>query len=166
MACSIKNGFLYQEGQRVQYQESPNHGGPIEPELIVVHYTGDNGTGGLEWLCSRKSKVSAHFWISKQGEIIQLLPCNVRGWHAGASSWDGRGDCNSWSVGIENQGTGDEWPEAQVKANIDVIIALHMAYKIQATVGHEDVAPGRKVDPGPNFPWDKVGAALKEAGIQ
>ena len=162
---SVKNGFLYKDDRRVSYKESPNRGGTIEPELIVVHYTGDNGLGGLEWLCARQSQVSAHFWISKAGVVWQLLPCNVRGWHAGVSSWDGRSDCNSFSIGIENQGIGDNWPEAQVQANIDVIIALHRAYKIQATVGHEDVAPGRKVDPGPNFPWDRVEKALKEAGI-
>jgi N-acetylmuramoyl-L-alanine amidase len=161
----VKNGFLYKDGQRVSYKESPNHGGTIEPELIVVHYTGDNGTGGLQWLTTRGSNVSAHLWIAKTGVVWQLLPFNVRAWHAGVSSWDGRGDCNSWSIGIENQGIGDEWPKVQIQANIDVLIALHRAYPIQATVGHEDVAPGRKVDPGPNFPWDRVTAALKETGI-
>ena len=160
----VKNGFLYKDGKRVSYKESPNHGGTIEPQLIVVHYTGDNGTGGLRWLCSPESQVSAHLWIAKTGIVWQLLPFTVRGWHAGKSEWDGRPDVNNFSIGIENQGIGDEWPEAQIRTNIDVIIALHKAYPIQATVGHEDVAPGRKVDPGPNFPWDQVADAVQEAG--
>jgi len=64
---------------------------------------------------------------------------------------------NSFSIGIENQGVGDEWPEAQVTANRQVVEALMRAYPdIIDVVGHEDVSPGRKVDPGPNFPWDDV----------
>ena len=113
MSFEIKNGFLYKDGQRVSYKESPNHGGTIEPELIVIHYTGDNGTGGLQWLCDQASQVSAHLWIAKTGVVWQLLPFNVCAWHAGRSEWDGRSGCNSFSVGIENQGTGDEWPEKQ-----------------------------------------------------
>jgi N-acetyl-anhydromuramyl-L-alanine amidase AmpD len=86
----------------------------------------------------------------------------VRGWHAGVSEWGGRSDVNSFSIGIENQGLGDEWPEAQIQANINVINALHKAYSITATVGHCDVAPGRKVDPGLNYPWDRVADAIEK----
>lgn len=162
----VKNNRLYKDGLPVSYKESPNHGGVIEPTLIVIHFTGDNGTGGLQWLTQKGSNVSAHLWIAKTGVIWQLLPFNVRAWHAGVSFWDGESDVNSFSIGIENQGLGDEWPEAQVQANIDLIIALHRAYPITATVGHEDVAPGRKVDPGPKYPWERVITELEKAGIK
>ena len=162
MNFSVENHRLLKDGNPVSSKPSPNHGGAIEPELIVMHYTGDNGIGGLQWLTTKGSQVSAHLWIAKTGVVWQLLPFNVRAWHAGRSEWDGKDDCNSWSIGIECQGTGDEWPESQVQAIIGVLIALHKAYPITATVGHEDVAPGRKVDPGPNFPWDRAAEALKE----
>ena len=61
-----------------------------------------------------------------------------------------------FSIGIENVGLGDVWPEAQIQANIDVLDALYAFYRIEDTVGHEDVAPGRKVDPGPRYPWGKI----------
>ncbi len=153
---SIKNHFLYKGDNRVSYKESPNHGGIIKPRIIVVHYTGDNGLGGLQWLTSKGSCVSAHLWIAKTGVVWQLLPLNVKGWHAGVSEYDGESNVNSFSIGIENQGTGDEWPEAQVQANKEVIYALYKEYHIEDCVGHEDVAPGRKVDPGPNYPWDTI----------
>ena len=160
---TIKNHLLFRDSEPVSFKYSPNHGGTIEPEIIVTHYTGDNGTGGLQWLTTKGSNVSAHFWIAKTGVVWQLLPCNVRGWHAGVSEYDGRRDVNSFSIGIENQGCGDEWPEAQVAANIEIILALYRAYSsIIDVVGHEDVAPGRKVDPGPLYPWDRLNKALKE----
>ena len=153
----IRNHFLFKDGVQVEYRPSPNRGGEIVPTLIVIHYTGDNSLeGALSWLCAPQSKVSAHVVISKDGTIYQLLPFNIKGWHAGVSSYEGRSGVNSFSVGIENQGIGDEWPEAQVNANRGLISALYAAYPIEDVVGHEDVAPGRKVDPGPNYPWDKV----------
>jgi N-acetylmuramoyl-L-alanine amidase len=163
MRFSVKNHALLKEGRPVSSKPSPNRGGIIEPELVVIHYTGDNGTGGLQWLTTKGSKVSAHLWISKSGVVWQLLPFNTRGWHAGVSSYDGCSDVNSFSIGIENQGIGDEWPEAQIQTNIDVLIALHKFYSIQATVGHCDVAPDRKVDPGPLYPWDRIADALEKA---
>jgi N-acetylmuramoyl-L-alanine amidase len=166
MNFSVENHMLLKDGNPVSSKPSPNHGGTIKPELIVIHYTGDNGTGGLQWLTTAGSNVSAHLWIAKTGIVWQLLPFNVRAWHAGRSEWDGRQDCNSYSIGIENQGTGDKWPEAQVQAIIGVLVALHRAYPdITGTVGHEDVAPGRKADPGPYFPWAKVYDGLRQAGI-
>lgn len=63
---------------------------------------------------------------------------------------------NDFSIGIENVGLGDEWPDAQIQANIEVLDALYAVYRIEDTVGHEDVAPGRKVDPGPQYPWKRI----------
>jgi AmpD protein len=88
--------------------------------------------------------------------VYQLLPFNLKGWHAGVSSYDGEPNVNEFSIGIENVGTGKSWPEAQVEANRAIILALCNAYNIEDVVGHEDVAPGRKTDPGPLYPWDEV----------
>jgi N-acetylmuramoyl-L-alanine amidase len=155
--CEVKNNLLYVNDRRVEYRESPNRGREISPTLIVIHYTGDNSLdGALSWLCARQSGVSAHLVIAKDGTIYQLLPFNVAGWHAGKSSYNGSGSVNSFSIGIENVGVGDEWPEAQVEANRAVVEALYEVYPIEDVVGHEDVAPGRKFDPGPNYPWGAV----------
>lgn len=162
----VKDHWLYKDGEMVSVKPSPNYGGVITPEMVVIHYTGDNGTGGLQWLTSKGSNVSAHLWIAKTGVIWQVLPFNIRAWHAGVSEYDGRSDCNSWSIGIENQGIGDSWPEAQIQANIGVLVALHKAYQINYVVGHSDVAPGRKVDPGPLYPWERIYAGLADAGIK
>jgi len=155
---TVKNHLLFKNNERVKYKLSPNHSGEITPEIIVIHYTGDNGTGGLNWLVSKGSGVSAHLWIGKDGTVVQLLPFNLKAWHAGVSEYDGRSNVNSFSIGIENQGLGDVWPDAQIQANIGVIRALYRAYGIIDTVGHEDVATpaGRKVDPGPKYPWKKI----------
>jgi N-acetylmuramoyl-L-alanine amidase len=157
---TVKDHLLFKNNKRVSSKNSPNHGGEIEPELIVIHYTGDNGTGGLEWLCNSESGVSAHLWIGKSGEVWQLLPFNIRAWHAGVSSWNGESvgnSVNAFSIGFENQGIGDSWPEKQITANRQIIEALMKFYPdIVDVAGHSDVAPGRKVDPGPKFPWDKV----------
>jgi N-acetylmuramoyl-L-alanine amidase len=154
---TIKNHLLYKNGERVSSKLSPNHGGVITPEIVVIHHTGDNSlNGALNWLCSPQSKVSAHLVIAKTGVVWQLVPFNLRAWHTGQSSYDGRTDVNSFSIGIENVGYGDEWPEAQIQANIEVLDALYAAYRLEDTVGHADVAPGRKVDPGPRYPWKRI----------
>lgn len=162
---SVKDHILYLDNIPVRQRPSPNHSGHISPTLIVIHYTGDNSLqGALSWLCSRESGVSSHLVIAKDGTVYQLIPFNQGAWHAGVSEYDGRKYVNSFSVGIENQGMGDVWPDAQVEANRAVIEALGKAYPIDDIVGHSDVAmpPGRKSDPGPNYPWDKV-STVKEA---
>lgn len=160
---SIKNHRLYRDGKPVDYYPSPNVGRPITPRIVVIHYTGDNGfKGAISWLTASVSGVSAHLVIAKNGEVVQLVPFNVAAWHAGASEYNGEQGVNSFSIGIENVGVGDEWPDAQVEVIRDVLSALSHAYDIEDIVGHEDVAPGRKVDPGPNFPWDKVTAGEAE----
>lgn len=159
---SIKNHRLYLDGKQVNFKSSPNRGGMVKPELVVIHYTGSNSLqSALSWLCTPSAKVSAHLVIAKTGQIWQLLPFNVRAWHAGKSVYAGRGDVNGFSIGIENVGLGDDWPNAQIEANIGVIKALCAAYKIIDLVGHDEVAipDGRKVDPGPQYPWVQVGDA-------
>ena len=157
MKVDIVDNMVVVDGQQVEFHQSPNVGGTLNPTLIVEHYTGDNSlSGAVSWLCAPESQVSAHVVVSKDGTIVQLVPFNVVAWHAGRSSYNGRNFVNSFAIGIENVGVGDEWPDMQVEANRALIAALFKVYPIENVVGHQDVAPGRKSDPGPNFPWDKV----------
>jgi len=139
------------------YKPSPNHSGVIVPRLVVIHYTADNSlSGALSWLCSRQSNVSAHLIIGKRGELYQLVPFNLKAWHAGISSWKGKRYVNGYSIGIENVGKGDEWPEPQIDKLLEVLDAIIENYDIEDIVGHDQVAPGRKFDPGPRFPWHLI----------
>ncbi len=105
-------------------------------------------------------RVSAHCLIRRNGEIIQYVPFNKRAWHAGVSSWQGREQCNDFSVGIELEGT-DEIPYTDNQYNRlgELINALREAYPSispHAVTGHEHIAPGRKTDPGPAFDWQRL----------
>jgi AmpD protein len=102
-------------------------------------------------------RVSAHFLIRRDGNIIQFVSCAQRAWHAGVSRWQGRERCNDFSIGIELEGT-DEAPyeAAQYQRLNELIAALRARYPIAGVVGHSDVAPGRKTDPGPAFLWEKL----------
>lgn len=153
----VREHLLYQDGVPVPFEGSPNVGREITPQLIVIHYTGSNSMqGAVSWLTTPRSQVSAHLVVGKDGSVVQLVLFNVAAWHAGRSEYNGQRGVNSFSIGIENVGVGDEWPEAQVVANREIIKALSKFYNIVDIVGHQDVAPGRKVDPGPNYPWDQV----------
>ena len=153
----VRNHFLFKDGVQVKHVPSPNHGGEISVRIVVIHFTGTPGLSSpLSWLCNRGSGVSAHLLIDLDGTVYQLLPLNVKGWHAGVSSWNGLAGVNGFSIGIENVGVGGPWPDAQVEAIRDVLSAISKVYDIQDIVGHEDVAPGRKFDPGKKFPWDRV----------
>lgn len=158
MKFEVRDNLLYQDGAPVEQHPSPDHGGEITPRLIVIHYTATHGLDSpLGWLTKKDDvPVSAHLIIDKDGTVYQLVPFNVEAWHAGVSEYNGERSVNRFSVGIENVSTGDYWPAAQVEANRAVIEALFAAYPIEDVVGHEDVAPGRKPDPGPRYPWDQV----------
>jgi len=160
MKCEVRDNLLFVEGQPIEYRQAADHGDEMTPDLIVIHYTGDNSLQGAisELTSPRGREVSAHLVIAKNGTVYQLLPFNVVGWHAGQSNYYDQSWVNRFSIGIENVGFGDNWPEAQVEANRAVIEALFNAYPIRDVVGHQDVAPDRKSDPGPNFPWDRVTA--------
>lgn len=104
----------------------------------------------------RGLKVSAHFLIRRDGGIIQFVPCGKRAWHAGASTWHGRSGCNDFSIGVELEGSDHEpFAEPQYAALSRLIRLLRRAYPIRAVVGHADIAPGRKTDPGPCFDWQR-----------
>jgi AmpD protein len=99
-------------------------------------------------------KVSSHFLIRRDGALLQFVPCAKRAWHAGESSWRGRGRCNDFSVGVELEGTDDQpYEAAQYVTLARLTRALARRYGIEDVVGHSDLAPGRKTDPGPAFDW-------------
>ncbi|MDD2833740.1 MAG: 1,6-anhydro-N-acetylmuramyl-L-alanine amidase AmpD [Methylotenera sp.] len=102
-------------------------------------------------------KVSAHFLIRRDGQLIQFVSCLDRAWHAGKSIWQGRERCNDFSVGIELEGSDfDYFESAQYHELNRLIASLKENYPIQAVTGHSDIAPGRKTDPGPFFDWKKI----------
>jgi AmpD protein len=144
-------------------------------ELIVIHnislppgvFDGDAVidlfTNQLDWEAHpyyqgiRGLKVSAHFFIRRDGTLIQFVPCTLRAWHAGASNWQERDCCNDFSIGIELEGTDDlPFTEAQYATLAPLVNLLKQAYPIRAVVGHSDIAPGRKTDPGPHFAWQRI----------
>jgi AmpD protein len=99
-------------------------------------------------------RVSAHFLIGREGALTQFVPCARRAWHAGASSWRGRENCNDFSVGIELEGSDDvPYEDAQYDTLGRLTRALRRRYPIVDLAGHSDIAPGRKTDPGPAFDW-------------
>lgn len=109
----------------------------------------------------RGLKVSAHFLIRRDGEIIQFVACGKRAWHAGVSCWQGRTGCNDFSIGIELEGSDEETFEGrQYAALVRLTRLLKRAYPIRAIVGHADIAPERKTDPGPYFDWKRYIKAL------
>ncbi|TAK84044.1 MAG: 1,6-anhydro-N-acetylmuramyl-L-alanine amidase AmpD [Betaproteobacteria bacterium] len=106
-------------------------------------------------------KVSAHFLIRRDGETLQFVPMERRAWHAGASSWRGRGRCNDFSIGIELEGTDDgPFEDAQYAALARLLARLRERLPLRDIAAHSDVAPGRKRDPGTRFDWRRVLAAL------
>jgi AmpD protein len=107
-------------------------------------------------------KVSAHFLVGREGLITQFVACDRRAWHAGGSMWRGRSACNDFSIGIELEGS-DHVPftDRQYAALARLTRRLKRSYPIRATVGHSDVAPGRKTDPGPCFDWPRYLASSK-----
>jgi len=144
-------------------------------ELIVIHnislppgvFDGDAViqlfTNRLDWEAHpyyqsiRGIQVSAHFFIRRDGSLIQFVPCTLRAWHAGVSSWCQRERCNDFSIGIELEGSDDTpFTEAQYATLIPLLHALKQTYPINSVVGHSDIAPGRKTDPGVCFDWQRL----------
>jgi AmpD protein len=141
-------------------------------DLIVLHsislppgeYGGDAVqqlfTNELDWNAHPYYKsiealeVSSHFYIRRDGQLWQFVDCDHRAWHAGASSWRGRDNCNDYSIGIELEGLeGQTFEPAQYETLADVCAALGQRYPIEHVAGHEHIAPGRKFDPGAGFDW-------------
>ncbi|MGL4996055.1 MAG: 1,6-anhydro-N-acetylmuramyl-L-alanine amidase AmpD [Deefgea sp.] len=108
-------------------------------------------------------RVSAHFLIRRDGEVIQFVSCNQRAWHAGVSSWQGRERCNDFSIGIELEGS-DFVPftAIQYQSLDQLLLAIQARYPIAHVVGHSEIAPERKSDPGPFFAWEKRPQSILE----
>ena len=161
---------------------SPNFGprpGQTAVDLIVLHsislppgqYGGDEVqrlfTNTLDWNAHPYFKaieglaVSAHFYIRRRGELWQFVSCDDRAWHAGASHYRGRGDCNDDSIGIELEGLeGEPFEPAQYEALAALCAAIAQRYPVQHIAGHEHIAPGRKADPGAGFDWRALRQSL------
>lgn len=172
------SGWLVGDLAEVRRVPSPN----FEPrpagmavELLVIHNISlppdQFGGPGVEQLFTNTldpaehpyyaeiqgMKVSAHFFIRRDGSLIQFVSCLDRAWHAGASQWQGRERCNDFSIGIELEGCDSQpFEDAQYATLARLSAALHGAYPLRATVGHSDIAPGRKTDPGPCFDWSRL----------
>ncbi|HWM42999.1 MAG TPA: 1,6-anhydro-N-acetylmuramyl-L-alanine amidase AmpD [Burkholderiales bacterium] len=109
-------------------------------------------------------RVSSHFLVRRDGEIIQFVPVERRAWHAGASAWRGRSRCNDFSVGIELEGSEDEvFADAQYAALAALVGQLRVTLPIRDIAAHSDVAPGRKTDPGAHFDWARLLEALAKS---
>ncbi|MFD3190620.1 N-acetylmuramoyl-L-alanine amidase [Sedimentitalea sp. HM32M-2] len=145
------------------WHPSPNFGirrDGLCPELIVIHYTAmDSAGAALRRLCDADAQVSAHFLIAGDGQVWQMVDETMRAWHAGAGQWQGRGDVNSRSIGIEldNRGT-HPFAQPQMAALEALVTRLMARWRIapQGVIGHSDMAPQRKSDPGPRFDWRRL----------
>jgi AmpD protein len=183
LPTAIVGGWL----AAVRRIESPNHDARPEGEtvsLIVVHAIslppGEfGGTAIVDLFTNRLDpgahpyfaqldglRVSAHFLLRRDGEMTQFVSCERRAWHAGLSLWQGRSRCNDFSVGIELEGDDDHpFDDRQYRRLSDLLVTLRAHYPIQAVVGHSDIAPGRKTDPGPCFDWRRLDATGQWPGV-
>lgn len=176
MPYSVEDGWL--EGvRRVPSENFGDRPQGCEPDLLVIHNIslppGCYGGGAIERFFTncldwdehpyyeeiRDMQVSSHLLVQRDGEVVQFVSCNDRAWHAGASCFMGRDNCNDFSIGIELEGTDEEpYTDAQYQALADVteaLLANFPALDVERITGHSDIAPGRKTDPGPAFDWQR-----------
>lgn len=151
-----------------KWHASPNHnerGDGRRPDMLVLHYTGMNGhDSARDWLCNPASKVSCHYIVDTDGIITQMVPEQRRAWHAGVAIWQGETDINSCSIGIEIDNPGhvetglEDYAGAQMEAVARLSLDICARHKIRKprVLGHSDVAPARKNDPGEHFDWARL----------
>lgn len=148
---------------------SPNHDARAEDiaiDILLLHYTGmPDAEEAVARLCDPASKVSCHYLVHEDGRIVQMVPEDRRAWHAGLSVWEDETDINSHSIGIEIHNPGHEhgysdFPDAQIDAviRLGLDICERRGIPRHRVLGHSDVAPRRKDDPGEKFPWDRLAA--------
>ena len=193
--------LIADDGTPVRYVETPNKGGLMTPEYLIMHYTaGSSAEGSVSWMCNPAAKAAAHLVIGRDGSLTQLAPFNRITWHAGKSEWEGRSGLNGFSIGIELDNAGKlervgsrwisavskraypdddvlvdnhkhdrpgtppigwhEYSEAQLEVAAQVGLLLMEKYALKDVLGHEDIAAGRKADPGPAFPMASFRARL------
>lgn len=152
---------------KIEAHPSPNFNDRKHPiDMLVLHYTGmKTGQEALDRMCDPAAEVSAHYMIWEDGRVMQLVGEDKRAWHAGVSSWKGEQDLNSRSIGIEIVNGGHDWPlpgdtlppypQVQIDSLIRLTHGILDRWNIPQTriVGHSDIAPARKTDPGEHFPW-------------
>ena len=161
---------------------SPNHDerpAGTRITLLVVHSIslppGEFGGDAIEQLFTNRLdpaahpyfreiaglRVSSHFLVRRDGELVQFVPVSRRAWHAGVSSWRGRSRCNDFSIGVELEGTDDgPFTDRQYERLASLIASLKKKLPLRDIAAHSDVAPGRKTDPGARFDWSRLLAAL------
>jgi N-acetylmuramoyl-L-alanine amidase len=168
MATFSPDSFIVAEVTPSANHDARQGSGPVD--MILLHYTGmATAHAAVQRLCSPESKVSAHYVVFENGHIVQCVPETARAWHAGISSWAGETDVNSRSIGIELVNLGHEsgypdFPLRQIAATIALcksILTRRGPFDQSRILGHSDVAPARKQDPGEKFPWD----LLHESGV-
>ncbi|MCV3272996.1 N-acetylmuramoyl-L-alanine amidase [Roseobacter sinensis] len=142
---------------------SPNFGprrDGLRPSIVVLHYTAmSSAEAAIQRLCDPEAQVSAHYVVCRSGAITRLVAEDQRAWHAGEGEWRGQQDINSRSVGIELDNTGDHpFPEPQMAALEGLLQRIMERWDIapENVIGHSDMAPGRKSDPGPRFDWTRL----------
>jgi N-acetylmuramoyl-L-alanine amidase len=144
---------------------SPNHDARALPiTMLVLHYTGmPDAASAIQRMTDAEAKVSAHYVVDEDGRILRLVPEERRAWHAGRGSWRGIQDINSASIGIEIVNPGHEFgyrpfPEAQMDALVPLVADIVQRHAIRPpnVVGHSDIAPARKEDPGELFDWARL----------
>ncbi len=134
------------------------------PDMLILHYTAtETADMAIRWLANPVSKVSCHYVVDDEGAITRMVPESERAWHAGISYWRGDRDINSRSIGIEIQNVGPsggypEFPEKQMRAVVELCADIVRRNRIRPenVLGHSDVAPFRKVDPGEKFDWARL----------
>ena len=153
---------------KISLNYSPNFNPIKRPKkkikFIIIHYTGmSNELSALNRLCDIKTKVSAHYFIKKNGSVFNLVPPLYEAWHAGKSSWKGLKSINKYSLGIEIQNSGhdnkyENFSQKQITSTKKLLKYLIKIYKVNTknVLGHSDIAPDRKKDPGEKFPWKEL----------
>lgn len=151
----------------IQWRPSPNYDArAAEIGILVIHYTGmTDAEDALQRLTDPAAKVSAHYFVHEDGRMVQMVEDMDRAWHAGAGRWRSQADINSASIGIELQNPGHEWgyrpfPDLQMRSLLRLAATLCVRHRIDRAdvIGHSDVAPTRKEDPGELFDWPRLAA--------
>lgn len=179
------DGWMVPSSWPVERVPSPNHDDRpdgVEPDLLVIHAIslppGEFGGRSIDALFTntldhaahpyfeglRALRVSSHFLVRRDGALVQFVACTRRAWHAGVSSFGGRERCNDFSIGIELEGDDTHPFEAVQYQTLTVLVdVLTARYPIAAIAGHDEIAPGRKTDPGPFFDWSRLMASRDPA---
>lgn len=181
MNFEIKDGLLFLDGKQVPFINTPNKRGTMMPSFLIIHFTADNNPAStINWFKNPVAQASAHILIDREGKVTQFGKFTEILWHAGKSEWKGIVGLNSHSIGVEltnlgatankpgsvflkhkNEANPRYWqtyPDKQIDVLKAVSDCLVATYKLKDIIGHDDISPIRKSDPGPAFPWNRIKA--------